>query len=166
MKDSGAKVIGIGLICMGTLSMLINYNVIEVEFWGFWPFIILVIGLSFEIGFFMSKGNRPGLLVPGGILLTIGGLFVVCAIYGWHNMNYLWPLFIMAPGIGLLQLYVFGERESGALVPAIILLIIGGYFLVDNVWHFSNFIVVFSALLIVLGVVLIIPKKNKSGNKV
>ena len=140
MKKNSASVVGLGLIVIGLLSILVNFNVIDIEFWEFWPFFLLILGVIFEIGFFTGKKKDVGLLVPAGILITISVAFIISVIFGWYMMDYLWPLFIMAPGIGLLQLYLFSEKRDGALlIPAGISLLIGGYFLIGNFFDFVDF---------------------------
>lgn len=165
MKKNSASVVGLGLIIIGILSILVNFNVIDIEFWEFWPFFLLILGVIFEIGFFTGKRKDVGLLVPAGILITVSISFIVCVIFGWYMMDYLWPLFIMAPGIGLLQLYLFSENRDGALlIPTGISLTIGGYFLLGNFFDFVDFPLFISVVVILVGILLMFKKNH--GNPI
>lgn len=159
MNKNGAGVIGFGLIIIGILSILVNFNVIDIEFWEFWPFFILVIGLVFEIGYFSSSKKEPGLLVPAGILITISGIFITNIVFGWYMMEYLWPLFIMAPGIGLLQLFLFSKKkEIALLIPIGISLLLGTYFLLGIFFYFIDFLLFISVVVILVGLLLVFRK--------
>lgn len=119
--------IGITLILVGLFFLIIKFVGFSVTIAFLWPFFLLIPGLLFHL--FAIRHRIPGLLVPGGILVTYGLLFLFCAIFGYESLGYLWPLFILGPGIGLLEFYLFGPRESGVLIAALIMLVIGGTFL-------------------------------------
>lgn len=88
-----------------------------------WPSIFIVpVGLFFHwLYFSMLHRKWSGLLIPGGIIFTVG---VVCQISvitdGWA---YMWPGFILAVAIGLFEFYWFGPRNKYLLIP---ICIIGG----------------------------------------
>jgi len=46
-------------------------------------------------------------LLAGLILLTIGIVFLFREIFSWFNLNYVWPLLIIAIGI-----YLIARREK------------------------------------------------------
>ncbi|MCX7920577.1 MAG: DUF5668 domain-containing protein [Clostridia bacterium] len=127
-----------------------------------WPIFILAPGLVFEFSYFMT-GRNPGLLVPGGILSTIGLLFFFETLTRWHFAAYTWPVYILAPAVGLFQLYVFGGRQKGLLIPVAILSTIAGVsfavILLGTVLYWLNYSMIVPAVLIVLGIIII------SGNR-
>ncbi len=86
----------------------------------FWPALFIILpGLLFHAGFFKGGRIQPGLLVPGGILLFLGICFQISvSLKAWEIM---WPGFIMAVAVGLFELYYFGNREPGLLIPVGIL---------------------------------------------
>jgi len=120
-KKNGKSVWGIILVCAGCLLILSNFGV--VPSFGrlvglFWPLIVIFMSLMFHFGYYTNR-NNAGLLVPGGILLTVG---IVCqASMLWDLWGFLWPGFILAPAVGLFELYIFGNREKGLLIPVTIL---------------------------------------------
>jgi hypothetical protein len=128
MKRSG-KVLGGILIILGVLFLLDNLNIIDpiagyfnIGFiiGKFWATLFLIIpGLMFHLGFFSGNRRNPGLLVPGGILLVLGVVFQINMLFGGWSI--LWPLYIFSVAFGLFELYVFGSRDKGLLIPVGIL---------------------------------------------
>ncbi len=120
-NQSGKFGLGIVLVCIGGLLILSNLGVVP-NFGRliglFWPLIIIFMSLMFHFGYYSNR-NHVGLLVPGGVLLTVG---VVCQISMlWGLWDFMWPGFILAPAVGLFELYLFGNREKGLLIPVSIL---------------------------------------------
>ena len=73
-KNNSRFVWGIILVCLGCLLILSNLGVIPsiVRLIGlFWPLILIFMSLMFHVGYYTNR-NNVGLLVPGGILLTVG----------------------------------------------------------------------------------------------
>lgn len=148
-----------GLALMGTI---LDYDFISWR--NMWPLFILIPGLAFEMGYFLS-GRASGLLVPGGILTTIGTLFLVENFIGWHTMRYLWPVFPLSIAVGLFQLYLAIGRPWGLLIPVGIL---GGFSGISFLTILLNAAMtskligyVFAAMLIVLGVFLLFKSSGK-----
>lgn len=158
MEKRGSSA-GIILIIIGVLVLLnriFNLNFITMS--NFWPLFVLIPGLFFEAGYFVTRRD-PGLLVPGGILTTIGLLFFFEVSTGWQFAADTWPIYPLAVAIGLFQLYLFGYRQKGLLIPVFILggisliaftiIIMGGMFL----WFNGNIIV--AALFILAGIIIL-----------
>ncbi len=114
--------IGGMFILAGILFLLSNFDVLH--FSSSWPLFLLIPGLFFLISFFDERKNI-GLLMPAAILISYGLLFLYCELLGWENMDYLWPVFIMAPGAGFYLMYYFGSKDKGLLVPGSILIFVG-----------------------------------------
>lgn len=90
----------------------------------FWPTLFVIpLGLFFHwMCFYMVGRKGIGLLIPGGVLLTAGIVCQLAMLYsGW---SYMWPGFILAPAIGLLEFYWFGSRNRWLLIPINILLVL------------------------------------------
>ncbi len=154
----GNSLIGVLLLGLGSIALLNNIGIINFDFaiWKFWPLFLLIPGLVFELQYF-NNDAPVGLLVPGGILTTYGVLFMYCSFFGYGSLAYLWPIFLGGVGVGLFQLYYFGDRAKplfyvsasflgfasfsiffallnikGNLVFPAILIIIGGFILFGN----------------------------------
>jgi len=148
---------GLFLLFIGVLLILANFGVIEIAWDNLWPLFLLIPGIVFELSYFIYRKDA-GLLVPGGILITYGLLFLVNVNYGWHLMDNLWPIFPLGPAIGLFQLYLFGGREKGLLIPVGILGAISLFFLVNNLL-FVDFRLIAGIILVLIGIWFIFKKK-------
>jgi len=115
----GALLIVVGLLFL-LARVVFDYKIISFDSGDFWPIIVLAIGVTFELIFFRT-GKASGFLVPGGILTTIGVLFFFEVATKWSFSAYTWPVYILAVAIGLFQLYLFGGKQRGLLIPVFIL---------------------------------------------
>ncbi len=122
---------GLVLIVLGALALVLNIvfdiRIIKFDSYDFWVFIVLIIGLAFELGFFLT-GSKSGLLIPGGIITTIGLLFMFEVSTDWHFSRFTWPVYIISVAVGLLQMYMFSRRQKGLLIAGLIVGGIGVFF--------------------------------------
>lgn len=135
MKKSNSF-IGLLLVALGVLVLVLrafDIRILEFDATDFWVFIVLIIGLAFELGYFLS-GSKPGLLIPGGIITTIGLLFMFEVATDWEFAEYTWPIYIISVAIGLFQMYLFSRREKGLFISSMIVGGIGAFFLVCTVF--------------------------------
>lgn len=156
---------GIILIIIGVAAILNNiFNIRFFTMSQLWPMFVLIPGLSFEAAYF-SRGREPGLLVPGGILTTIGALFFFETFTNWHFAEYTWPIYLLAVAIGLFQLYLFGGRKRGLLVPVFILTTISVIafvtMLVGNVFYWVNTSLIIPIIFISMGVYILVENFSK-----
>ncbi|HEY8421871.1 MAG TPA: DUF5668 domain-containing protein [Thermoclostridium sp.] len=160
---NGKFVLGITLICIGFLLILSTFGVIPSLgrlISKFWPMIFIFISLLFHAGYYSNK-NNVGLLVPGGILLTLGVVFQTAEL--WDIYGVMWPGVILAPAVGLYELYYFGNREKGLLIPVGILSAISLFFFtftIGNLRGLSKFIL--PAGLIFAGLIILIKDQRNS----
>ena len=149
-------IIGLALVVLGLIFLFDNFGIIEFNFGQMWPVIVILVGAGFWIGFFRSRKDS-GLILPGTILLVYGFLFWFCALYGWWYMENLWPGFLFGPGLGFILMYLFGEKETGFLIPGGIMLGLSIVFFL----RFSPVLDYWPFILIAIGLYLII-KHSKS----
>ncbi|MFD0869281.1 Uncharacterised protein [Chlamydia abortus] len=132
----------------------------------FWPSMFIIpLGLFFHWMYF-SLTNRQGvgLLVPGGVLLTVG---VVCQISMlFDSWGYMWPGFILAPAVGLFELYWFGGRNKWLLIPINILTVLSLLFFAvfsigSMLTHLSSGWPIFPILMILVGAFMLVWKKRE-----
>lgn len=133
-----------------------NFGLINIGFDYLWPIFILIPGLIFETSYFVTRKD-PGVLVPGGILITISLLFFANIFIGWHIMDYLWPVFPLGVGFGLFQLYLFGGRDNGVLIASSI---VGGFAIIALSFTLFriNFDLLLPIILILIGVTIMFKK--------
>ncbi|HHW48246.1 MAG TPA: hypothetical protein GXX14_06480 [Clostridiaceae bacterium] len=129
MGKKGNVVVGTVFIIIGGAVLMENMGILNKLFgirslWQLigrgWPSLFLILpGIIFHCAFFSGRNRNPGLLVPGGILLVLGIVFQINMLFGgWHI---LWPGYILAVAVGLFELYYFGTRDRGLLIPVGIL---------------------------------------------
>ncbi|MNJ50570.1 hypothetical protein D3C77_458460 [compost metagenome] len=132
----------------------------------FWPTIFVIpVGLLFHWLYFSVSNRRlSGLLIPGGILFTVG---LVCQISTlFDSWQYMWPGFIAAPAIGLFEFYWFAGRNRYLLIPINILAAISLlFFAVFSLSSLYNQFIfgqpVLALVFIIIGALLILkPKKH------
>ncbi len=159
-KKASGYIWGVILILAGILMLLAQQNVIRLSWEMIWPLAMLVLAIIFHVQFFLNR-NNPGILVPGGILLVYGCLFLYNQYTSWDAMDVLWPIFIIGPGFGLMEMKLFSGGKQGSWVPVIILFSIGTFFLIrDAIGHE----IALAAALIVAGGVIVLAslfRKNK-----
>lgn len=163
MKRTGSIIWGAFLIIIGLLFLADRYfNSRVLSIGTLWPLFILVPGLIFESSYFLSKRN-PGLLVPGGILTTVGIIFLVFTMVGHFTIRYTWPLFIMSVAIGLFQLYLHEGKHWGLLIPVCILAGLSLIMLASVLTDTSLGVILIAAVFIVVGLLIIFGwhPKNK-----
>jgi hypothetical protein len=156
----GNFLLGIIFLLLGIFLIISNFFNIDFSWNYIWPIFILLPGLKFEYDYYVRKRN-PGVLVPGGLLTTIGILFYLCAFFGYNILDYLWPAFILAPAIGIFQLFLATKRTS-LIIPVFLL---GGLSLIFyleglieiNVWNY-----IFGLGLIVLGIITMFNSKKNN----
>ncbi len=121
MKKTDGIVWGLILLVLGSVLILGEFNIFNFSnlMEILWPAFIYVPGIMFHISAFSKEHRRPGFLVPGGILLTVGMTCQLGALFG--NWDVIFPGFIIAPAVGLFELYYFGRRARGLLIPVGIL---------------------------------------------
>ncbi|WP_339298414.1 hypothetical protein MKY92_28355 [Paenibacillus sp. FSL R5-0623] len=120
----------------------------------FWPTLFVIpLGLFFHWLYFSMIGKGVGLLVPGGLLLTVG---IVCQIAMlFNNWSTMWPGFILAVAVGLFELYWFGGRNKWLLIPINILTVISLLFFavmsIGTMLSSLSFIQPFVAIVLIMG---------------
>ena len=75
----------------------------------------------------------------------------------------------MAPAVGLFQLYIHDKQDKGLLIPVVILTVIAVMdFLseiMDNVFCFMDSSIIWPIVLVLIGVALLIGKKNSDSTQ-
>ncbi len=135
-SETRSLIWGFLLILLGVLFLGNNLAWFNLDWENLWPLVMILGGILFWIGWI---GNRKevGLLMPGTILTTYGLLFLYCSQDGWYQMDRLWPVFLLGPGLGFFFMYLLGSRERGLLIPASILTVLAILFWAgENVFHF------------------------------
>jgi len=120
MKPSA--IAGVVLLGLGLLLLIAGDEVGPSSFfYYFWPVMfVMPVGIFFHWLYFKALQRRgSGVLIPGGILLTVSAVCQISMLF--DSWKYMWPGFILAPAIGLLEFYWFGNRNRWLLIPIVLL---------------------------------------------
>lgn len=172
MNRRNNMVIGGIFVLLGCLFLLKNLNIFDINFdifdifslvSTFWPALFLILpGALMHLKFFSGSNNDAGVLVPGGILVTTGAVCQIGMLFG--NWTAMWPGFIAAVAVGLFELYLFGTRDKGLLVPVFILgtvSVISFWFSIQGLWWMNMRRALVPIILILFGVMIIFNNRPK-----
>ena len=147
---------GVIIILAGFLFLLVNFDVLEIQYENLWPFFLFIPGIFFETAYFSNpKKGKAGLLVPGTILIIYAFLFWFHIYWGWQWMAKLWPIFMLGVAVGLFKFYLFGGRDKQLFIPIGILTFLSLFFLTLN-WNIWILKYLLPLLLIIFGLYVII----------
>lgn len=162
MKRNNSLIIwGVILLLAGVVLILAEAHIIASFESLILPVVLLGLSLAFHMQYFLNSGRNEGLLVPGGILLAYGLLFLAVMQFD-ISMNKLWPVFILGVALGLLEMYVFSGGRSGSMVPVFVLTAIGGCALLLTCGIVYDFKMLVALLLVGVGLAMIINVFVKS----
>ena len=73
----------------------------------------------------MNQRNM-GSMIAGAALIVLGGLFLISQFLNVSIWRFLWPLFVLLPGIGMFAaVYGGGKQVAGLAIPASIVSMVG-----------------------------------------
>lgn len=111
VEHSGNRVAGLVLVVVGLLLLAARLFNVDFNWSRLWPVVAFLLpSLGFHLAWISTR--NWGLLIPGGIMLTYGILFLCSATLGYGMLGQLWPLFIAGPGLGMLEAAVLGGQRQ------------------------------------------------------
>ena len=154
----GRVVLGLIFVALGLVVIFVG-PVMD----NFWVMFIWVPGLLMEFGGFKKK--QEGLLVPGGILLMVALTLTLDVLYKGFINSGGWALFVLAPAVGLFQLYLFtGRKNTGLLVPVSILTAVAVVFSITSFTDLGGTFLI-GLVLIIAGAAMMISQVIRRGKK-
>jgi hypothetical protein len=171
MKRNNSLIVwGTILLFAGAFLILGQTGVITHYDQYYIPAILLGLSIAFHLQYFLSSGRNEGILVPAGILLVYGLLFLAVQLWPQATMEKLWPLFILGPAVGLFEMYAFSGSRSGSMIPVFILTAVGGCALLLTFGVFSDWRIIVAILLIGVGTAcmvnaFLVPRKGNSARQ-
>lgn len=161
VEKYGRASTGIILIIVGILALLANMG------WGevFGEAIPALVGIFFLSLYVVAKAGWA--LYPGAFVTPVG-IATFFAARG-VNMDFWWPLFVAAPGVGFLIIRLAKPWNRWAIYPATILLLLAVFFFSFSSHAFQWFYFDFAGklwpvLLIALGLTLILRSFGKGSS--
>lgn len=141
---------GLILISIGLILLVTNYFG-----WGFfWPLVFLIPITVLIISYIKEKDK--GVIIPLTILTVIMLVFLsfTLNILSWGDLAWLWPVFVMAPGLGILFYYLgTGMKDNDLIIPVSILLGL-------SVLFFAGIWMYWPLILIVIGIIVLIKSRK------
>ncbi len=119
-KDLRSLVWGIIFILVGLLFLGNNLHWWSLRWQEIWPLLMIAAGIVLFFGWLANR-KEVGILMPATILVMYGAMFEYSAVNGWYWMDHLWPIFILAPGVGFFLMYFAGGREQSMAVAGTVL---------------------------------------------
>ena len=160
-KRNDAPVFGAILILAGLFFVLRYFFADRFLMRDLWPLFLLIPVIPMSIALIKDPRKNAGTAVPMTILvfLSVYFLFQNYRAEPWRNVS--WPIFVLAPGLGLLAAYLL-SRDRGFLVPGIILTTLAAVFFIIFSVGAATWLV--GLLLIIAGVVVLLTRSKKGGD--
>ncbi|WP_139997845.1 MULTISPECIES: hypothetical protein [Paenibacillus] len=151
---------GIILLLAGLVILLGKLGVFGFLGSIFWPLLVLIPGILLHVLYF-GRLVPAVVLVPGGMLVVYAVLFIVCNLFGWDKLKYLWPLFIFGVAAGLYEYYLFGSSRPRVVLTASMALAAASavFFVLVLLWSWGIYAI--AAALIAAGVWLMLSKRRR-----
>jgi len=119
-----------------------------------WPIFLVGMGIAFIFqGILRKKGNEIG---PGTIFLGFGILFLISEFFGWWLMKFLWPAFVVIPGLGISLQKIYEKKEFKS--SFFYLIVLAGFLYIIAIG--IEYPVIWGIALIGIGTYLLVKPKN------
>jgi hypothetical protein len=151
---------GIILLLAGLVILLGKLGVFGFLGSVFWPLLVLIPGILLHVLYF-GRLVPAVALVPGGMLVVYALLFIVCNLFGWDSLKYLWPLFIFGVAAGLYEYYLFGSSRPRVVLTASMALAAASavFFVLVLLWSWGIYAI--AAALIAAGIWMMLSKRKR-----
>jgi hypothetical protein len=126
---------GLVLVGLGLVLLVNRLEWAEVRWFHIYPLILIALGVSSALSI-RGRGNSQGIF-PTFFFLTIG-IFFVLRNYGLIPRLYVgefWPIFLIAPGLGLIATFLFVPSEWRMLIPGGALVVFGCLLMADKLGY-------------------------------
>ncbi|WP_348623115.1 hypothetical protein ABFT51_18325 [Paenibacillus peoriae] len=160
MNSGKERMIGVGIVAVGLIILLGKLGAFSFLGRNFWPLLFLIPGIVLH-AMYMKRKVSPFMLLPAGILSVYGFLFLLCNIWGWNLMAYLWPLLLLGVAIGLWE-YAINDisLSRNVYTGGVILGLVSVLLLVITSLR-TGIIYVIAVLLIGAGIWLVLNNRGK-----
>lgn len=161
MRKTG-NLMGVVLLLAGIVLLFNNLGLIALSWQSLWPVFPMFVGLSLYYQFYRSR--EKGVLIPATLLTGIGIFFLIFTLPNglpWSHMGLWWPVFPLFVGLGFFFAYLTDTKDTGMLIPATILLVVGSVFLAGNIEWAKTYLKYWPLILIVVGIVVFFGNKGE-----
>lgn len=148
MENSRNRLLGFFLIIIGAVLILDHYDFIRFNVWDLWPLMLVYIGAKSERDYFKGQASSRNLLT-GATLIVYGLYFLIENFSIWNFDINFWPVFILGPALGFLQMAHYGHSPKRNYKKGFIMLAIAAIFFVNSFINIQFDLVVFGGLIII-----------------
>jgi len=104
--DRGPIFPGAIVLLLGLFFLLREYDILDDPMYYMWPVFLIIVGSAFLL-LFIFRPEEWGLMIPGGVLILLGLLFLAYNydIFGynpWRLVRDYWPIILVLIGIKML----------------------------------------------------------------
>ncbi|RMD87868.1 MAG: hypothetical protein D6813_12960 [Calditrichaeota bacterium] len=154
MAQKNSVLPGIALIVIGLLLLLNRLDIIYLSWGRTYPIILLLLSFFFFLTI-KTKADR-GAAFPATFFLVLGLFFFLknYRIYFYQfYFEEVWPIFLIAVGLGFIALFVFKPDDWGVLIPGSILLFLGTIFFLrtTGIFYWRDLTDFWPVILIIIG---------------
>ncbi|WP_341282164.1 hypothetical protein [Paenibacillus sp. FSL H8-0537] len=151
---------GIIVLLAGIVILLGKLGVFSFLGSNFWPLLVLIPGILLHVLYF-GRLLPAVVLIPGGMLIVYSILFMLCIMFGWETLKYVWPLFITGVAVGLYEYHLFGaSRERVFFNASAILAVTSAVLLIlALVWSWGIYAI--AIILIAAGAWMMMGKRSR-----
>jgi len=155
-----------GVILMGLGGLFLFAQLLGGTFWSyFWPYLIIIAGLTFLGAMVYIGHGAGGLAIPGTVITTIGVILFFQNLLGlWRSWAYAWTMILIAVGVGMYLMGVWNYSDRAKRVGknlaglgAVLLVLFGTFFGLGFSFLGFGFAarVIWPVTLIVIGAILV-----------
>lgn len=162
VSDNNKLMTGVIILAAGILILLGKWGVFSFIGALFWPLLLLVPGILLHM---LYSGRRlsAAALIPGGLLIVYGVLFMIATLWGYRTLHYLWPGFVLGIAAGLFEYHAAENSRPTGVFPVALTLLALSIILFGFTLFTFNFLYLIAVLLIIGGVwLLAIRGRNRS----
>lgn len=161
MSDKNKLFTGVVILAAGLVILLGKWGVFSFIGTVFWPLLLLVPGILL---YMMVAGRRvsAAALIPAGILVVYGVIFMIATLFGYQTLHYIWPGFILGISVGLLMYNGADKLQARGLFPAALGLLAVSIILFGFTLFTFSFLYFLAVVLIVCGIwLLMMHSRNR-----
>ena len=125
-KKSRHLVIGIAIIILSLAVLYFNLKIFKASFNRLWPSLFLLAAMALYLYYFSTRKrkNRLIFLFLATFIAPISVSLFFLTFTSISNMRYIWPVFILSLGLGMLSVYFYdGERKTLLMLSTILIAI-------------------------------------------
>ncbi len=105
---------GIVIILISIGVLYFNLSLFEGGFKNMWPALLLLVGLILYIYYFSTKKkkNKPGVIFLATFIAFSSVPLFILTFTSFENISIIWPGFLLSVGLGIITVYVYGQKKK------------------------------------------------------